>query len=75
VLGGFVGVDGEEDGCGGRVAGEVVGDGLRVGKFLAGVPREVDAQGRADAVVVQGDAGQALLRPESERVPDEAEHI
>jgi len=32
---------------------------------LAGLPGEVDAQGRADAVFVQGDADQALLWPEA----------
>ena len=43
VLGGFVGVDGEEDGCGGGVAGQVVGDGVCVGEFLAGLAGEIDA--------------------------------
>jgi hypothetical protein len=74
-VGGFVGVDGEEDGCGGGVAGEVVGDGAGVGEFLAGLAGEVDAQGGADAVVVHGDADQAFLWPEAEGVPDEAEYI
>lgn len=72
---GFAGVDGEEDGCGGGVAGEVVGDGACVGEFLAGLAGEVDAQGRADAVLVQGDADQAFVGPESQGVADEAEDI
>jgi len=72
---GFAGVDGEEDGCGGGVAGEVVGDGACVGEFLAGLAGQVDAQGRADAVLVQGDADQAFLGPEAQGVADEAEDI
>ena len=75
VLAGFAGLDGEEDGSGGGVAGEVVGDGACVGEFLAGLAGEVDAQGRADAVLVQGDADQTFLRPEAQGVPDEAENI
>ena len=44
--GGFAGVDGEEDGCGGGVAGEVVGDGACVGEFLPGLAGQVDAGSR-----------------------------
>lgn len=73
--GGFAGVDGEDDGCGGGVAGEVVGDGACVEEFLTGLAWEVDAQGRADAVLVQGDADQAFLGPEAQGVADEAEDI
>jgi hypothetical protein len=75
VLAGFAGVDGEEDGCGGGVAGQVVGDGACVGEFLAWLAGKVDAQGRADAVLVHGDADQAFLWPEAEGVADEAENI
>ena len=74
-LGGFAGVEGEEDGCGGGVAGEVVGDGACVGEFLTGLAGQIDAQGRADAVLVQGDADQAFLWPEAQGVADEAEDI
>lgn len=74
-LGGFAGVDGEEERCGGGVGFKVVGDGSGVGEFLAGLAGEVDAQGRADAVIVQGDADQAFLWPEAECVSDEAEDI
>lgn len=74
-VGEFAGVDGEEDGCGGGVGREVVGDGSGVIEFLAGLAWEVDPQGRTDAVVVQGDADQAFLWPEAEGVPDEAEDI
>ena len=59
----------------GGFAGQVVGDGACVGEFLAWLAWEVDAQGRADAVLVHGDADQAFLSPEAEGVPDEAEHI
>jgi hypothetical protein len=72
---GFAGVDGEEDGGGGGVAGEVVGDGACVGEFLTWLAGEVDAQGRADAVLIQGDADQAFLWPEAQGVPDEAKDI
>lgn len=74
-LAGFAGVDGEENGRGSGVAGEVVGDRACVGELLAGLTGEVDAQGRSDAVVVHGDADQALLGPEAQGVPDEAEDI
>jgi hypothetical protein len=70
VVDGFAGVDGEEDGGGVGVAGEVTGDGARVGEFLPGLAGEVDAQGRPDSVIVQGDADQAFLWPEAQGVPD-----
>ena len=75
MVGGFAGVDSEEDGCRGGVAGEVVGDGACVGEFLTGLAGQVYAQRRADAVLVQGDADQAFLGPKAQGVPDEAEHI
>lgn len=74
-LGGFAAVDREQDGRGRGVAGEVVGDGPRVGEFLAGLAGEVDTQRRADAVLVQRDADEAFLGPEAEGVPDKAENI
>jgi hypothetical protein len=52
-----------------------VGDGACVGEFLAGLAGKVDPKGRADTVLIQGDADQAFLWPEAQGVPDEAEHI
>ena len=44
VLRSFAGVDGERHGCGGAVAGEVLGNGSCISKFLAWLAAEVDAQ-------------------------------
>jgi hypothetical protein len=44
------------DGCGLGVAGQVVGDGVCVREFFAGLAGEIDPQGRADAVAVHCDA-------------------
>lgn len=74
-LAGFAGVDGEEDGRGGGVAGEVVSDGLCVGEFLARLVGEVDAESGSDAVVFHCDTHKAFLGPEAEGVPNEAEDI
>lgn len=51
-MSGFAGVEGEEDGCGGGVGREVVGDGARVGELQAGLAGHVDPKGGTDAVLV-----------------------
>ena len=42
---------------------------------MGGLAGEIDPQGRADAVLVEGDADQAFLWLEPEGVSDEAEDI
>jgi hypothetical protein len=55
--------------------GEITGYGSGVVEFSAVVPGQIDPQRGPDALCVYRDADQALLRPEAEGVPDEAEQI
>lgn len=75
VLSGFAGVDGEQDGRGGGVTSEVVGDGPGVGEFLPCPTGDVDTESGTDAVVFHCDAHKAFLGPEAQGVPNEAKDI
>ena len=71
----FIGVEGEDDAVGSFIRREVGGDCSSEVDLQAGLLGEVDAEGRADFVVVEGDTDEARCGPEAEGVADEAEHV